>query len=153
MPSLPATHLFTMRITLHPLQDLGATPLGHRRIAPVSGGDFAGNRLRGVILPHGGADWLLARADGWFQQDVRMTLQTEDGALIGISYRGVRHSSPEIAAVLASGGTVDSTAYYLRIAPFFETGDPRYFWLNHIVAVGVGERLPNGAAYEVFEVL
>jgi hypothetical protein len=26
-------------------------------------------------------------------------------------------------------------------------------WLNKIVAVGVGERRPNGAAYEVYEIL
>ena len=86
--------LFTLRIQLHPLQVVGATPLGQRRIVPVSGGDFAGERLRGTILPHAGSDWLLERADGSFQQDVRLTLETDDGALIGMTYRGVRHSSP-----------------------------------------------------------
>jgi hypothetical protein len=48
---------------------------------------------------------------------------------------------------------VDRREYYLRTAPFFETCAVRYSWLNTIVAVGVGERLPNGATYEVFEVL
>jgi hypothetical protein len=48
---------------------------------------------------------------------------------------------------------VPSTDYYLRTTPLFETGAPRYDWLNRIVAVGVGERLPQGARYEVFEVL
>jgi hypothetical protein len=145
--------LFTLRIHLHPLQILGATPLGQRRIVPVSGGDFVGERLRGSILPHAGSDWLLERADGSFQQDVRLTLETDDGALIGMTYRGVRHSSPEVAARLARGEPVEPSEYYLRTAPFFETAAERYRWLNTIVSVGVGRRMPDGATYDVFEVL
>ena len=55
--------------------------MGQRRVVPVSGGSFEGSRLRGVVLPHAGSDWLLQRADGTFQQDVRLTLQTDDGVL------------------------------------------------------------------------
>jgi hypothetical protein len=54
---------------------------------------------------------------------------------------------------IARGDPVDPSEYYLRIAPFFETGAPAYAWLNTIVAVGVGERRPDGARYEVFEIL
>jgi hypothetical protein len=153
MAELRSQPLFNLRIQLNPLQELGLTPLGQRRIIPVSGGSFEGVRLRGVVLPHAGGDWLLVRSDGAFQQDVRLTLQTDDGALIYMSYRGVRHGSPEVTARLARGERVDPTEYYLRTAPFFETAAPAYAWLNKIVAVGVGERRPNGAAYEVFEVL
>ncbi len=145
--------LFTLRMSLHPLQDLGATPLGRRRIVPVSGGDFAGDRLRGTVLPHAGSDWLLERADGSFQQDVRLTLETDDGALIGMTYRGVRHSAPDVAARLARGEQVEPTEYYLRTAALFETGSERHGWLNTIVAVGVGRRSPGGVIYDVFEVL
>jgi hypothetical protein len=153
MTELRSRLLFTLQATLHPVQDLGATPHGHRRIFPVSGGSFDGARLRGVILPHAGGDWLLTRADGSFQQDVRMTLETDDRALILMTYRGVRHAAPDVSARIARGEPVERSEYYLRTAPFFETGSPRYAWLNHIVAVGVGERAPNGAKYEVFEVL
>lgn len=145
--------LFTIRITLHPIQDLGATPLGHRRVVPVSGGEFAGERLRGLVLPHAGSDWLLERGDGAFQQDVRLMLETDDGALIGMTYRGVRHSAPAVAARLARGEHVEPSEYYLRTAPFFETAAARYRWLNTIVSIGVGRRLPQGASYDVFEVL
>ena len=48
---------------------------------------------------------------------------------------------------------MELSEYYLRTAPFFETGAERYGWLNTIVAVGVGQRIPNGATYDVFEVL
>ena len=153
MNQLRSQPLFTIQMTLHPVQELGATPMGQRRVVPVSGGSFEGARLRGVVLPHAGSDWLLQRADGTFQQDVRLTLQTDDGVLIGMLYRGVRHASAEVSAKLARGEQVDPSQYYLRIAPFFETGGARYAWLNNIVAVGVGERLPDGVVYQVFEVL
>jgi hypothetical protein len=35
----------------------------------------------------------------------------------------------------------------------FETADPRYLWLNDIVAVAIGGATPEGVKYEVFEVL
>ena len=153
MSELRSELLFTVRIELHPLQQLGTTPYGQRSICPVSGGVFAGPRLSGTILPHAGADHLLRRADGSFQQDVRMTLETDDGALILMTYRGVRYASAEVSARIARGEHVDRHEYYLRIAPFFETGAERYLWLNHIVSVGVGERTSNGADYEVFQIL
>lgn len=153
MKELRYRPLLTMTINLHPILDLGATPAGHRRIVPVSGGHFGGERLRGEILPHAGSDLLLARPDGAFQQDVRLPLQTHDGALILMTYRGIRHSSPEVAQRIARGENVPATDYYLRTAPFFETAAPAYDWLNRIVAVGIGERLANGAAYDVFEIL
>ena len=145
--------LFTIQLRLHPPQDLGATPLGRRRIIAVSGGEFAGDRLRGTVLPLGGSDWLLERADGSFQQDARVTLETDDGALIGMSYRGVRRASPEVAARLARGEVVDPSEYYLRTAPMFETAAERYAWINQIVAIGVGGRVAGGVRYDVFEVL
>jgi hypothetical protein len=99
--------LFTIRMRLHPLHDLGATPHGRRRIVPVAGGEFAGDRLRGTVLAHAGSDWLLERSDGAFQQDARVTLETDDHALIAMSYRGVRHASADVAARLARGEQVD----------------------------------------------
>ena len=153
MKELRSRPVFTITIDLHPILDVGTTPAGQRRIIPVSGGRFEGDRLSGEILPHAGSDLLLARPDGAFQQDVRLPLRTHDGALILMTYRGIRHSSVEVAQRITRGENVPPESYYLRIAPFFETGAPAYDWLNRIVAVGMGERLPNGAAYEVFEIL
>jgi len=150
---LESRALFTLRIDLHPSQMVGATPLGERRIVPVSGGDFLGERIRGRVLPFAGADWLLQRADGALQQDVRLTLETDDGALILMSYRGVRHASPEVSARIARGDEVGADEYYLRTAPFFETAASRYAWLNLIVSVAKGRRVPGGVIYDVFEIL
>ncbi len=105
------------------------------------------------MLPDGG-DWALYRADGTLEIDVRLTLRTNDGASIYVRYGGVRHMAPEVQARMARGEPVDPGEYYFRTVPIFETGHARYGWLNNIVAVGVGERLPPGRIrYSVFEIL
>ena len=39
------------------------------------------------------------------------------------------------------------------VEPYFETASETYDWLNRIVAVGVGRRMPGHAAYDVFQIL
>jgi hypothetical protein len=153
MKELKSTHLFTLTIQLHPTIEMGDTPAGKRRIFPVSGGEFAGAKIRGTIMPLIGSDLLLARADGSAQQDVRMLLKTDDGAFVLMTYRGVRHASDAVNARMARGEKVDGSEYYLRTAPFFETSSSRHSWINKIVAVGVGERRGDSVVYEVFEIL
>lgn len=153
MTELQSRHLCTITIKLHPTEELGNTPAGNRRVFPVSGGEFRGQRIRGSVLPVAGSDLLLARPDGSSQQDVRMLLRTDDGALILMTYRGVRHASAEVNDRIARGEQVAASEYYLRTSPFFETSSPKYAWLNKIVAVGVGERRPDGVTYEIFEIL
>jgi hypothetical protein len=153
MTELKSRHLFTMTIKLHPIQELGDTPAGNRRVVPVSGGTFTGDRLHGEILPNAGSDLLLRRADGTFQQDVRMVLRADDGSLILMTYRGVRYASEEVSARIARGETVPPSDYYLRTTPFFETSSPKFAWLNRIVTVGIGERRFDGVTYEIFEIL
>lgn len=153
MTELKSRPLFTIKMKLPPTLELGNTPAGNRRVFTVSGGEFIGDRLRGQVLPQASSDLLLARADGAYQQDVRLILRTDDGALILMTYRGVRHASPEVSARIARGEKVGPSDYYLRTAPFFETSSLKYAWLNKIVSVGIGERLPDGVSYEIFEIL
>ena len=153
MHTLQFRPLFDISLSLHPAQDVGTTPLGTRRIVPVAGGTFKGDRLSGDVMPNAAADWVLVRADASVQLDVRLTLQTEDDALIYMTYRGVRHSSPEVAQRMACGDSVDPDEYYFRTTPVFETASAKYAWMNNIVSVGVGERLATGVKYKVFEIL
>jgi hypothetical protein len=153
MKELKSTHLFTITIQLHPTIEMGDTPAGKRRIFAVSGGEFAGDRIRGVIMPVIGSDVLLVRADGSAQQDVRILLKTDDEALVLMTYRGVRHASDDVNARIARGEHVSGLDYYLRTAPFFETSSPKYAWINRIVSVGIGERRGDSVVYEVFEIL
>lgn len=133
-------------------QGLGQTPAGNRKIVKVTGGSFIGPRIRAEVLP-GGGDWALTRGDGVLILDVRLTLRTDDGALVFMTYDGMRHGPPEVMARLARGAVVDPSEMYFRISPRFETADPRHDWLNRVIAVGVGERLPAGPRYHIHEVL
>ncbi|MDP6690158.1 MAG: DUF3237 domain-containing protein [Alphaproteobacteria bacterium] len=153
MGEVKTEFLFELAAELARIRDLGRTPMGNRRIAELAGGTFEGPKLRGRILPAAGGDWLLIRPDGVFQLDVRVTLETDDGALIYMTYRGLRHGPDDVMAKVNAGEDVDPSAYYFRTAPFFETGSEKYAWLNNIVSVAIGRRHSKGPAYRVFEVL
>ncbi|HUG77119.1 MAG TPA: DUF3237 domain-containing protein [Burkholderiales bacterium] len=143
--------LLKAEITLAAAQDLGETPLGRRRVVPITGGRFSGERLAGRVLA-GGADWQLVRADGVADLDARYTLETGDGALIYVRNRGYRHGPAEILEQLAAGAAVDPASYYMRTTPLFETAAARYAWLNRIVCVATGARRAAAVELEVFEV-
>ena len=145
--------LMILRVTVAPPQSIGAVPHGTRRTAPLIGGEFEGPRLRGTVLPGGSADWLLLRADGVLEMDLRATLRTDDGALISMRSFGLRHGPPEVMAAMARGEAVDPATYYFRTTPRFETSHPAYTFLNHLVAVASGDRRPEGPIYTVHEVL
>ena len=100
----------------------------------------------------GGNDWQSVRQDGVTTLDVRIVLRTTDDALIGMTYRGLRHGSPEIIERIEKGEAVEPASYYFRIAPFFETAAAQYDWLNRVVAGGIGHRMADGPVYSVFEV-
>ena len=144
--------LFKADIELAPAQELGAGPLGRRRIIAITGGRFFGERLSGRVLP-GGADWQVIRADGVAELDARYTLETADGALVYVRNRGYRHGPAEVLKRLAAGENVEPAHYYMRTTPLFETGDERYAWLNRIVCVASGARRATAVELEVFEVL
>jgi hypothetical protein len=144
--------LMTVRITAAPPQKLGTVPHGSRIIVPVTGGDFEGPRLRGKILP-GGGDWLLLRADGVLELDLRITLETDDHALIYMTFQGLRHGPPDAIAALGRGEVVDPARYYFRTVPRFETSAETYGFLNRIMTVGFGETRPDGAVHRIDEVL
>jgi len=144
--------LMTVKIAAAPPQKLGTVPHGIRSIVPVTGGDFEGPRLRGKVLP-GGGDWLLLRSDGVLELDLRITLETDDHALIYMTFQGLRHGPQDAIAALGRGEAVDPARYYFRTLPRFETSTETYAFLNRIVAVGVGEVRPDGAVHRIDEIL
>jgi hypothetical protein len=80
-------------------------------VFPITGGLFEGERLRGRVLA-GGGDWVTARADGTFELDLRATLETDDGALIHMTFTACATMN-----------------HYLRTLPRFEP-PRRYLFLN-----------------------
>src|SRR3954447_14929263 len=143
--------LLKAEITLAEAQELGDTPVGRRRIIPITGGRFAGERLAGQVLP-GGADWQVVRPDGVADLDARYTLETADGALIYVRNKGYRHGPAAVLERLKAGEAVDPALYYMRTTPWFETGDARYAWLNAMVCVATGARRAAAVDLEVYEV-
>jgi len=110
---------------------------GHTSIAPVTGGSFSGARLQGTVH-NGGADWI-TQVSGHSSLDVRITLETEDGAIIYMTYKGI----------VARG---DSGLYW-RVTPVFNTSSEEYDWLNHKVFVGKSKQIEGKVAYDIFEIL
>jgi len=153
MSDIQSEFLFEIDLQVTPPQALGVTPLGDRRIVTVTSGTFEGPKLKGNVVPNSGGDWLLFRSDGVVQLDVRVTLQTDDDALIYLAYRGVRDASPEVAERLARGDAVDPSEYYFRTTPYFETASEKYGWLNRIIAVAIGDRRATGPCYRVYKIL
>jgi hypothetical protein len=149
---MSSRRLMTVTLAVGPVQRLGTVPHGARSIVPVTGGDFEGPRLRGRVLP-GGGDWLLLRPDGVLELDLRVTLETDDHALIHMTFQGLRHGPPEVFAALGRGEVVDPASYYFRTVPRFETATDKYAFLNRIMAVGVGETRPGSAVHRIDEIL
>ena len=134
--SLPVEHLFTMTAARQTAGLLKDGPHGTRLVVGVNGGTFEGQRLKGTVKGPGG-DWVTLRPDGSGRLDVRLMLETDDGALILMQYKGV----------FAQG------ASYIRAAPLFETGDERYAWLNDVLSVGLGRVGKDDVTYDVYQVL
>ena len=152
MASLQSTPLLTLTLTVdfRGMTMIGETPAGLRRIAPVTGGTFTGDRLSGTVI--GGADWVINRADGVMVIDVRLTLKTDDGALVYLTYQGRFLAAPEVMARFAKGAVLDPSEYSLAVIARFESGDQRYRWLNDAIVVGTGEQTASGPVYSLFTV-
>ena len=118
------------------------TPTGTRSILEAVSLKITGVRLSARMKGHATADWLTLSADGTIGTlDVRATLETDDGALIFMQYNGRMQRQ------------IDGTRK-IYIAPRFDTGDPRYAWLNAVQGVGKA-LLQEGSRdlhYDIYEV-
>ncbi len=121
---------------------LTGTPAGHRLVYELESGCIESDRLRATMVGSSSADWLTVGPEGTGTMDVRVMAQTDDGALIFIQYNGRVDLTDGIQAGMTKP---------LYSTPRFETGDPRYLWLNHIQAVGKGRMNGPVLTYQLFE--
>jgi Protein of unknown function (DUF3237) len=149
---LNSRFLASMRIEVDHSIHLDQTPGGWRRFDVLKGGSFIGPRIRAKILA-GGSDIVTRNQDRAPHPDVRLTMETNDGATILITYRGIRHNSEAVERRIAAGEAVPYHEFYLRNAPFFATASEKYDWMNRILSIGVGRREGPMVIYEVFEIL
>jgi hypothetical protein len=143
-------YLMTLYAPLHPAQvvntDLFIVNLRER-------GYVDGPRIKGKILQPGG-DWLRRMPNGTSRLDVRLTIQTEDNALIYVEYSGVAKYSKEAADRLGKGETLGADEAYVITTPRFQTTAEQYAWLNDVQAVGrmVSQKRGDHIKYEIFAV-
>src|SRR5262245_17414205 len=138
LDTLPVEYLFTLSGAAASRVPIDGGPNGARLIVNVPEGAFEGPRLRGAVQGPSG-DWELRRPDGGARIDVRTLLITDDGAAILMTYKGL--------VVRNADGP------WIRTTPLFETGDPRYAWLNNVQAVGLGSVKDGVISYDVYALL
>jgi Protein of unknown function (DUF3237) len=111
-------------------REIGATHDGTRRIIPIlEGGYVKGPKISGKLLG------------------------TDDGALIQLRNRGLRHGPGEVMDRLRRGEDVDPADYYFRTVPEFIAPDGPYDWLNKSVFVCSGARYAASIKLWVWRVL
>jgi hypothetical protein len=145
-------------ITLEPLlsfsnpvtvQPIGHTPFGERTTYIVGEGAFMGPRLRGRILP-GGGDWFVRGANDLARLDVRKTFETDDGALLHVTYFGLYKFNAAVSRTLSAGGDANFGDTLFMAQVQFETGHPRYAWLNETLAVAEARETSTGVEYQMY---
>jgi hypothetical protein len=90
-------------------------PFGNRVIAAISEGRWEGERLAGNIVGAGG-DWVMPSDGDAMLLDVRQVIETDDGAIVYVTYQG----------------RCDRSRGTYTLAPTFETADERSIWLNAV---------------------
>ena len=115
-----------VEVKLGPTHALLKAPYGARLNVDVLDARIEGERFSASLLGTAAADWVTAASDmRTGALDVRATLKTDDGAIVYTEYRGrVRFGPDGLNEVFTS--------------PRFETGDPRYLWLNGVQCIGKG---------------
>jgi hypothetical protein len=145
------TFVLKANVELGPVQLIGRTSKGLRRIIPIVGGTFAGPDLRGTVLNFG-ADWQLIYDNGYMELDARYTLRTDGGALIYVSNLGFRHGPAEAAARFARGEAVDMSLFRAGGKATFETGAPDFAWMNYRTFIAKTSRAPSSIALDFYAV-
>lgn len=138
-------HEFSLSARLSAPVRVGPTPIGRRAYFGVSGGEISGSRLNGKLLS--GGEWALDPGDGHIRVDVRIQIETSDGACIYGQYFGLLEQNQAVqdAIVGGKGTAFGDQLFYTN--PRFETGDPRYAWLNTTFFVAQGRMLEGGGVF------
>jgi hypothetical protein len=85
-------------------------------------------------------DWLTTIPGGLGLPDVRIAIRTNDDAVVLMRYSGWVRLVPGKICIAPD-------------PPVFETGDPRYSWINQVPAAGKGVLSADGTRldYEIYE--
>ena len=102
----------------------------------LPGGWVKGPGINGRVIAPGG-DWLRTLPSGALRQEAKLTIETDDGAFIHMSYVGVVSLSKEAAEAMGRGEVLnDKSVPYFINTPLFQTSAEKYSWLNKVQGVG-----------------
>lgn len=116
---------------------VGTSPAGTRVIVELLNGRFEG-RLNGTLLGRSGGDWMLVAPDGTGLLDVRLVVETGDGALVYLQSHGRIDLTP---------GTDQPAAI---LATTFETASVEHAWLNRAVALTRADATGTQLRYAIY---
>jgi len=133
-PQLTSELMMTLRLSAGEQINAGDTLIG-----PITGGSFYGEGIQGTVLP-GGADWMSV-SEGHNNLNVRITLETDAGEFIYMSYTGI---------LIFADNPIDM---YWTVAIKFQTASEQLDWLNHIVAIGKGRVENRSIVYDIFNII
>jgi hypothetical protein len=120
---------------------LSETAVGLRIIQEFKAVRFDGDRLRGTMIAKSGADWLTVDDRGRATIDIRLLLETDDGAHVFMTMEGRARWGDELGQ-----GPIYCT-------PRLESGDERYGWVNDLPLASKGVVTGRAVAHELFELV
>ena len=148
--TLGLIHEFTYRMTASHAHEVGIGPVGNRQCFEVTEGVIEGSRLSGKLLGSG-IDWMLVGSDGFMRMDVRIQIETHDGAIICASYFGPAEANDKLKRAFGACEPTDFGDQRIRTHWLLETGHPDYAWVNQSVFVGEGRFRPSSSGQAGFE--
>jgi hypothetical protein len=143
---------YTLTRMRGPLASTKGSPTGERQYWEMTEGHLRGHGIDARIAMPGG-DWMNVGSDGFWRPDVRLQLETDDGAIILVHYTGLVEQTDRFQQAAERGEATEWADQYMRMVLQFETGAPRYAWLTQRIFIARGRLLGDQQIeYEVFAV-
>ena len=124
-----------------------------RGFVGVLGGTISGPRLNGRVVPHSGGDWPTIKADHTAKFEARYLLEADDGTIIEMQNRGIRHGNKDVLERLQNYQQVDSSTYYASVSPSFDAPEGPHGWLSRTMFIGKVDRAADRAVFSYWAVV
>lgn len=152
LPPPSLEHVCDVAVTIAPPIEVGQTPMGMRRIIPITGGTVRGPRLNGKVLASGADFQLIVGGGTQAHLDARYALELDDGSHVFVQNTALRVASLENSQRIMQGQPVNPDEIYFRCQPRLETAAPQWAWINESQYIGTGRRAPDGVFLSFYRV-
>lgn len=116
--------IWDAKVKIANMINVGESKRGIVRVIPITGGTFAGPKIKGEVLP-GGEDSQLVRPDGDTELNARYLLKTDDGYVIQVTNKALIHTDSK------------TNAFYCKSVLDLEAPkNSPYDYLNHAIFIG-----------------